>query len=397
MYVTNSLSLSGQYYLNFVGSIRTDETKKQYVYALKRFMLAVGESDLERLVAQPPKLIEAHLIDWIVNLREEEKLSRSVINLYLSAVLKFYLMNDVLLNRKKISSYLGDTDHKFDDRAYTHQEISKLISEADERMKVVILLLASAGVRIGALPEICLRSLEKIEEYNIYKIVVYERTKERYITFCTPECAQAIDSYLQYRERFGERLSPDSPLLRQHFHHDQIISIKRPRKLSTKSLPNRLGELLIRCGLVEVKHETTDRMSRGRERKEVRRSNGFRKFADTMMIKAKVDAIAKELMLGHDLGLDKNYWRPGEEDLLNEYLKAVDFLTINNEHRLQRQVAELTQKKDEIQVMKEEHEKEMKAMREEMNQQFSQIMSMVQENPKLARIKPEALAEKIKY
>jgi hypothetical protein len=33
-------------------------------------------------------------------------------------------------------------------------------------------------------------------------------------------------------------------------------------------------------------------------------------------------------------------------------------------------------------------------MREEMNQQFSQIMSMIQQNPKLARIKPEVLVTK---
>jgi hypothetical protein len=38
----------------------------------------------------------------------------------------------------------------------------------------------------------------------------------------------------------------------------------------------------------------------------------------------------------------------------------------------------------------------MKAMREEMNQQFSQIMSMIQQNPKLAHIKPEVLINKSK-
>jgi hypothetical protein len=33
-------------------------------------------------------------------------------------------------------------------------------------------------------------------------------------------------------------------------------------------------------------------------------------------------------------------------------------------------------------------------MREEMNQQFSEIMSMIQQNPKLAYIKPDALTKK---
>ena len=35
----------------------------------------------------------------------------------------------------------------------------------------------------------------------------------------------------------------------------------------------------------------------------------------------------------------------------------------------------------------------MKVMREEMNQQFSQIMSMIQQNPILAQVKPETLTK----
>ena len=34
------------------------------------------------------------------------------------------------------------------------------------------------------------------------------------------------------------------------------------------------------------------------------------------------------------------------------------------------------------------------SIREEMNQQFTQIISMIQQNPKLAQIKPDALAKK---
>jgi hypothetical protein len=36
----------------------------------------------------------------------------------------------------------------------------------------------------------------------------------------------------------------------------------------------------------------------------------------------------------------------------------------------------------------------MKSMREEMNQQFAQIMSMIQQNPQLAHIKPEVLSQR---
>jgi hypothetical protein len=47
------------------------------------------------------------------------------------------------------------------------------------------------------------------------------------------------------------------------------------------------------------------------------------------------------MLLGHHTGLEENYYRPEEQDLLNEYLKCVDSLTVSNEFRLQRQVETL--------------------------------------------------------
>jgi hypothetical protein len=54
------------------------------------------------------------------------------------------------------------------------------------------------------------------------------------------------------------------------------------------------------------------------------------------------------------------------------------------------------EKETEVQKLKEEYEKNMKSMREEMNQQFTQILSIIQQNPQLAFIKPEALKHKVK-
>jgi hypothetical protein len=47
-----------------------------------------------------------------------------------------------------------------------------------------------------------------------------------------------------------------------------------------------------------------------------------------------------------------------------------------------------------INAIQEKHEKDMESMREEMNLQFSQIISMIQRNPKLAQVKPEILTKK---
>jgi hypothetical protein len=50
-------------------------------------------------------------------------------------------------------------------------------------------------MRIGAIPGLRLRNLEKIElevGIKIYKIIVYENDTEEHFTFCTPEAVKAI-------------------------------------------------------------------------------------------------------------------------------------------------------------------------------------------------------------
>lgn len=47
-----------------------------------------------------------------------------------------------------------------------------------------------------------------------------------------------------------------------------------------------------------------------------------------------------------------------------------------------------------LKSMEEKYQQDMKAMREEMNNQFSQIMSMIKKNPTLSQVKPEALIKK---
>jgi hypothetical protein len=88
--------------------------------------------------------------------------------------------------------------------------------------------------------------------------------------------------------------------------------------------------------------------------------------------------------MGHSIGLDDHYFKPSENDVSEEYITAVDWLTINEENRLKKK-KELSNKQDEIEVMKERPEQEMKTMREQM----SHIMLMIQQNPTLAQVNPE--------
>ncbi|MFL6326423.1 MAG: hypothetical protein ACJ71J_02265 [Nitrososphaeraceae archaeon] len=55
------------------------------------------------------------------------------------------------------------------------------------------MLFASTGMRIGAIPDIRLEHLHKIEKYNLYQITFILEQRKSYICFTTPEAAQAIE------------------------------------------------------------------------------------------------------------------------------------------------------------------------------------------------------------
>ena len=49
--------------------------------------------------------------------------------------------------------------------------------------------------------------------------------------------------------------------------------------------------------------------------------------------------------MGHDIGLANSYYKPSEQELLEDYIKSVNLLTINNDKsKIEKQVAELTEK-----------------------------------------------------
>ena len=53
-----------------------------------------------------------------------------------------------------------------------------LKTATDIRVKIIVLLISSSGIPMGAIPLLKLRNLTKIEKYNLYQINVYEKSKK---------------------------------------------------------------------------------------------------------------------------------------------------------------------------------------------------------------------------
>lgn len=52
-----------------------------------------------------------------------------------------------------------------------------------------------------------------------------------------------------------------------------------------------------------------------------------------------------EITMGHNIGISSSYYRPQEKEVLNDYLNALDLLSINDDKRkLQAEISKIVQK-----------------------------------------------------
>ncbi len=342
-------------YRNFINSLPAEETKKGYTYCLQEFLSYYNPNSnsnflsittLEDFLTLPVDKTEDMIIDYILYLRKQN-LSSGYIGIHFWSLIHFYSLNDVRLNTVKLQKFLPEQKKKNVDRSYTHEEIKTILDNCDVRMKAVVSILASTGIRRGALPMLKLSHVEdrkNSEGQKVYKFTIYENTKDQYFTFCTPEATNSIDAYLDYRTRSGEKLTKATYLIREQFDVTDLESVrKQGRPISKKTLSNNLISIVGRAGLRKVNHEYTKR-----EREPVPIAHGFRKFFTTQLVKSKVNPEIREMLLGHKIGLAGAYYKPTEDEMLEEYMKGVDNLTINPENRLRRKVEKLEVEKNQF-------------------------------------------------
>jgi len=247
-----------------------------------------------------------------------------VANLY-KPIRLFCEENDIVLNWKKLARRVPKGRRAANDRAYSVEEIKTLLSYPDRRIKPAALIMESSGCRIGSFDFLNWGHIEPVERKGILlgaKINIYAGTDEEYYSFVTPECYDSIKEYIDFRKAQGERITKDSPLVRDLFHPDKLGKgeVHIPRRLKSTGVKRLIEDALKGTGLRKP-------LEKGKKRHEFQADHAFRKFFKSVC-ERKMKSLDVEMLLGHGVGLADNYYRPQESEILEEYLKAVQGLTI---------------------------------------------------------------------
>jgi integrase len=273
-----------------------------------------------------------------------KEITGATVRNYVKSIKLFCEMSDLPISWKKITRGLPKGKKYADDRIPTIEEIQKLVEYPDRRIKAIVYTMASSGIRIGAWDYLKwghIRSIDRNSEIIAAKMIVYAGEDEEYFTFISSEAWRALKNWKDYRESSGEIINDESWVMRDLWGTRVAQGrglVTCPKKLTSLGVKRLMERAIWAQGLRK-------KLEPGKKRHPYQANHSLRKWFKTRCEIAGMKPINIMKLMNHSIGISDSYYRATENELLEDYLKAAEMLTINDDKlTLQKQVLELKEK-----------------------------------------------------
>lgn len=330
--------LEGKAIEAYIMGFRADATKETYLRKLRQFLASCNlkPDEFIDLVRSSPKEAERLMLTYMNSRRGE--VTGSTLRGVKESIRAFLVMNDLQnsINWDKISKVMPPARKVGQDRAPSLEELRKIVesNRCDLRMRTIILLLCSGAFRVGAFDYLTWRDVQPITvgQHNFAKLTIYRGEPEQYTTFITPEAYSSLIEYRRRREQAEETITPESPLIRDVWDSPRPnpkheVDPRMAKPVSSKTIKNLVTKLLWSVGL-RKEH---------RRIQEFKAVHGFRKFFETSAKRVLRPDTVERLK-----GKITNYYKPSDEELANEHVKAIPYLTISEAAELKGKLQEIS-------------------------------------------------------
>lgn len=357
---------------SFLYALKSSEAKRQYPARLMKFFdyleienTNVNTKDksafkykLERqsiVFLEKAKIDErwalisiSRFIDYLKTRQQNGEITAGTIKNYYRSIKLFCEMNDLNLRWRRITIGLPRSRDSSNDRAPTIEEIRKLVEYPDRRIKVIVSVMMSSGIRLGAWDYLKWKNVIPIHDEKgavaAAKLIVYAGEPEEYFTFISEESYNYLNEWIEFRKSYGEKITENSWLMRDIW---QTTNVKYGANWGLATLPKKLESVAIKRIIdraLRIQGIRQD-LIEGHKRHEFKAMHGFRKY-----FKSRAEQVMKpinvEILMGHSVGLSDSCYRPQEKDLLEDYLKAADELSIYNNENVQKEIDDLRKKSE---------------------------------------------------
>jgi hypothetical protein len=210
--------------LDYMGLTKAEDEDKESV--------RIGAIEFVKIVKRDPEWVEdklRHFITYQHRRVERGEIKPITIRNYIKAV-KTCVMNKISrhIEWTIISKGLPSGIATGDDKAPAVEELRRLIGD-DLRLKVIVCIMSSSGIRVGAWNYLKVKHITPIKRADVtasVKVYAEQNVGKRreYYSLITREALQAIQEYLACRTAAGQGVTGESWVIRDKW---QTTNIRR--------------------------------------------------------------------------------------------------------------------------------------------------------------------------
>ena len=246
-------------YERFYLALKSSDSKIQYPCWLQRFLefLQVEGSNIDgkclnlynnMLKGKSSEEIEDLIFKFIIFQKERierKEIGPGTLTNYMKSIKLFCKMNRINVFWDIVKTIIpsNNSNGASDDCIPTIYEIHKLIEYPNCRIKTIVLIMLSSGIRLGAWDYLKWKHIIPIfnndndkNEIITAKIIVYAGDDEEYFSYITPEAYYSLKEWMDFRASYGEQITGDSWLMRNTWKKVNVTQgsraglAKKPRK-----------------------------------------------------------------------------------------------------------------------------------------------------------------------
>jgi hypothetical protein len=238
----------------------------------------------------------------------------------------------------------------------------------------------SSGIRLGAWDYLRWKNvipiLNENEDVIAAKLIVYSEEPEEYFTFITFEAYNLLKDWMNFRKSHGEIVDKESWLMRDIW---QTTNLTYGAKWGLATLPKKLQSVAIKRIIDRALRiqGLRSNLRNGQKRHEFKAVHGFRKFFKTHAEQV-MKPINVEILMGHSTGISDSYYKPTEKEVLDDYLKSANSLTLNHDDvALEKQIKKLEEENKNSEYIIQGRLKERDEQMEILKDQFSSMKKII--------------------
>ena len=323
-----------------------DNTQKHYLSALQFYteftgktpeeLISEAEAEIKAGVSSRVRKIKRYLTGFRKSLQDNE-LAEKTVQGYVSAVKSFYTSFDIDIPKLQKS---GKTVSVKEENVPipTKSDLQEALKTCDVMEKALLLVGVSIGLSSNEIIRLTVKQFKDGNNDPETQITTLslrrQKVKFDFITFLSPEATQAVQDYLNYRNRKAKSGKEE----RYHQLEKQKVFSENDCLFCKQHIPdtflktrNDKERQLTRGIMMKIYRTISEKACKNSQDGDwnLIRSHNMRKYFNSALLNAGCDSFHVEYFMGHKLNATQAaYFRASPEKLREMYQKYVPFLTI---------------------------------------------------------------------